>query len=96
MINICGCTDYESKRNKKRTTTTDTDKKNTKIFERVIKEYCEGNSGLEFECTDMLRCKLDFDAYDWYLWQLILNVYYTCGYKELDSVFDKVQNNTEN
>ena len=93
MINICGCTDYESKRNKECKTTAD--KKNTKIFERVIEEYCEGNSGLEFKCTEMLHYKLNFSAYDWYMWQLILNAYYTCGYDELDSAFEKVQNNTE-
>lgn len=93
MINICGYTDYKSKRNNSASEKADIN--NAKIFNRILMKYLDGGMGAEFECTEMLHYKLNFSAFDWYLWQLILNVYYTCGYKELDSVFDQVQNDTE-
>ena len=87
MMDICSCEDHESIPNKP--VKENVDKKNKKLFEKIVSDYLKNYPGGDI--SRMLECKLKFSSFDWYLWQLILNVYYQYEWGELEELLSGVE-----
>lgn len=71
------------------------EKKYQQFFEHVITWYTNNSRGVCFDIANQIERKLKFTQQDWYIWQLILNVYYVSGTDDLYKILSEAQENTE-